>query len=342
MILKKDISKRMMIFLGILLIALVILPHVSTLSTTTLFSRIFIMAIYAMSYDILRGYMGFINLGHALFFGSGAYIVGILFNNIGNTVPMFLVAIVITLIYSSIAALIMGKIVFRSKGGGAASVVAGAMTTLALGEIVRHTAERWRDVTMGADGLSFRIPPVFADRTMFYYYALIFLIVMTLILRQFINSPTGRVLMSIRENEQRAEFLGFDTEKYKLIGLQVSGIASGFSGVMFGVMNRFVNTELLTVQQTLNALLITLVGGTGTLYGAIIGSGFVNIVQSQLLNFRRVHPIFERWLLFFGAMYVIVVIFMPKGFMGLYYSITDKRKSKLQNQTIKETSGKTS
>ena len=334
MMITKDFSKKRLIILALLLAGLSVIPHVSGLSTITLFSRIFIMAIYAMSYDILRGYMGFINLGHAMFFGTGAYAVGVMFRNFGSTPPVFLIAIVFSVVFSSIAAFIMGKIVFRSGGKGPVVVVAGAMTTLALGEIVRHTAERWRSVTMGADGLSYRIPEIFSNRILFYYYALIFMIVMTLVLRQFVLSPTGRVLMSIRENEQRAEFLGYDTQKYKLIGLQVAGIASGLSGVMFGILNRFANTELLSVQQTLNALLMTLVGGTGTLYGAIIGSGFVNIVQSQLLNFRSVHPVFERWLLFFGAMYVIVVIFMPRGFVGLYYTLTDKHKAKVQKSAV--------
>ncbi|KAB3534698.1 branched-chain amino acid ABC transporter permease [Alkaliphilus pronyensis] len=327
----KNIDKKTFIAIGVLLVVLSIVPHLAKLSTITLMSRIFILAVYAMSYDILRGYTGFINLGHALFFGSGAYIGGILFTKIDNTMGVFVLAVIITVIYCSLAAYIMGKIVLR--GGG---VIAAAMITLALGEIARNTAERWRSVTMGADGLPFKIPDIFRDRLGFYYYALIFLIIMTIILRQFILSPTGRVLMAIRENEQRATFLGYNTSKYKLIGLQVAGITSGLSGVMFGILNRFANTDLLSVQQTLNALLITLVGGTGTLYGAIVGSAFVNTVQNYLLDLRSVHPIFERWLLFFGAMYVVVVLFMPEGFVGLWNKYLKDRRTKKNSRVFEK------
>ncbi|SCX75390.1 branched-chain amino acid ABC transporter permease [Alkaliphilus peptidifermentans] len=326
-----NMDKKTFLALGVLLVVLSIIPHFSKLSTITLISRIFILAVYGMSYDILRGYTGFINLGHALFFGSGAYIAGIFFTNFGNNLVVFGMAVIVTVVFCSLAAYIMGKIVLR--GGG---VIAAAMITLALGEIVRNIAERWRSVTMGADGLPFKIPDVFRDRIGFYYYALIFLIIMTVVLRQFILSPTGRVLMAIRENEQRAEFLGYETSKYKLIGLQVAGIASGLAGIMFGILNRFANTDLLSVQQTLNALLITLVGGTGTLYGAIVGSAFVNAVQNYLLNLRSVHPIFERWLLFFGAMYVIVVLFMPEGFVGLWNKYMKERRTKKNTKAIEK------
>lgn len=319
-----SISIGGLIFFTTLLLFITILPHVSGFSTKVLYSRIFILAVYGMSYDILRGYTGFINLGHAIFFGSGAYIVGIFLTHFGNNLTVLALAILTVLIYSSLAALIMGKIVF--KGGG---VIAAAMVTMALGEIVRNVAERWREVTMGADGLPFRVPDMFRDRIMIYYYAFLFLIIMTLALRQFILSPTGRVLLAIRENEQRAIFLGFDTKKYKMIALQVAGLSAGLAGAMFALLNRFANTDLLTVQQTLNALLMTLVGGTGTLYGAIVGSAFISLTQDTLLDLRAVHPIFDRWLLFFGSIYVLVVLFMPSGFVGLYNSKMAKLQVRL-------------
>ncbi len=325
----KGSNKMNLLLLVALLLAMMVIPHFAKSATVALISRIFILTVYGMSYDILRGYMGFINLGHALFFGSGAYIAGILFTKLDNTFGIFILVVLITIIYCSAAAFIMGKIVIR---GG--SVIAGAMITLALGEIVRNMAERWRSVTGGADGLPFSIPPIFRDRLHFYYYALIFMLVMTLILRQFLLSPTGRVLLAIRENEQRAKFLGFNTDKYKMIGLQVSGISAGLAGVMFGVFNRFANTDLLSVQQTLNALLITLVGGTGTLYGAFVGSGFIAFVQNTLLNLRSQYPIFERWLLFFGAMYVLVVLFMPSGFVGLWQKLISEAREKKKGSAV--------
>ncbi len=320
-----------LLFLSTLTLFVVILPHVTGFTTKVLYSRIFILAVYGMSYDILRGYTGFINLGHAIFFGSGAYIVGIFMTHFGVNLVVLTLAILTIIIYSLLVAFLMGKIVFR--GGG---VIAAAMVTLALGEIVRNIAERWRDVTMGADGLPFRVPEIFRDRILIYYCSFLFLVIMTLVLRKFILSPTGRVLLAIRENEQRAIFLGFDTKKYKMIALQVAGLSAGLAGAMFGLLNRFANTDLLSVQQTLNALLMTLVGGTGTLYGAIVGSAFISLTQDTLLDLRVVHPIFNRWLLFFGSIYIIVVLFMPFGFVGLYNTKMSKLKLKLAHRKIDE------
>jgi branched-chain amino acid transport system permease protein len=292
---------------------LVLLPRFGGQVTISLLSRIFILAVFGMSYDILRGFTGVINLGQAMFFGSGTYLVGILCLRLGPTPATLLLAVLVTVLYCSVAAFIMGKIAFR--GGG---VIACAMITLALGEIVRHLAETWRDVTMGADGLTFPIPYMFRERMLFYYYALLFLILMVLALRRFVLSPAGRVLLAIRENEQRAIFLGYNTTAYKMISLQVGGISAGLAGVMFALLTRFANTELLTIQQTLNALLVTIVGGTGTLYGAIVGTAFVQLIQHYLLTLRGVHPIFTRWLLFFGSIYVLVVLYMPSGIIGAY------------------------
>lgn len=327
-------NKILKISLILLFIVLIIIPPFSSLTIINLLTRIFILAVYGMSYDILRGFTGFINLGHALFFGSGAYIVGILLTNFGASMAIVLLSILITIIYSSIAAYLMGKISLRGGGG----VLTATMITMALAEIVRNGAERWRSVTNGADGLTFRVPSILSNRMVFYYIALAFLVLMTILLRKFILSPTGRVLLSIRENEQRAKFLGYDVEKYKLISLQIAGISGGLAGLMFGMFNRFANTELLNTQTTLNALLYTLVGGTGTLYGAIVGSAFVNVIQNILLNLRSVHPLFERWLIFFGAMYVIVVIFMPEGFVGLWNKIWDKKTEEKNTSSDIETS----
>lgn len=307
------------IALVVLALLLLSAPYYSSLTTITLFSRIFVLAVFGMSYDVLRGFTGIINLGHAMFFGGSAYIAGILLIRLGPTSTTLILVVLLALLYCSLTGYIMGRLAFR--GGG---VIACAMITLAFGEIIRHLAERWREVTHGVDGLTFPIPLIFRDRVMMYYYTLLFLIVMTLLLRQFILSPTGRVLQAIRENEQRAQFLGYNTTTYKLVGMQVAGVAAGMAGVMFALLTRFANTELLTVQQTLNALLVTIVGGTGTLYGAIIGTAFVQLVQHTLLELRGVHPIFTRWLLFFGSIYVLVILYMPVGILGAWKQLGSK------------------
>ncbi len=313
------------------------LPHFLKNRQLLLFSRVFILAVYGMSYDILRGYTGFINLGQAIFFGSGVY-VGVIFLNRQNDLWYFLLAILVITLISLIGSYLMSKIVFKAGG-----VVAAAMITLALAEIVRNIAERWRDVTGGQDGLPLRtsrvaLQPLFSDRIGGYYFALFFLVVMTIILRQFVQSPTGKVLLSIRENEQRARFLGYDTIKYKTIALIVSSVASGLAGVFFAVIVRFANTDYLSIQYTINALLMTLVGGTGTLFGAIIGSGFIAWIQNFLLDLNNSlgWEILRYPLIFIGTIYVILVMFMPGGLLGgirqLQSYIEDKRSKNKENQ----------
>jgi len=250
----------------------------------------------------------------------------------GATLDILLLAVLVSMVFAAIVAYIMGQFAFR--GSGFTGVIACAMITLAFGEIGRHSAETLREYTQGADGLTFRVPLMFQDRVMMYYYALLFLIAMTLILRQFVNSPTGRVLQAIRDNDQRAKFLGYDTKKYKLIALVIAGMASAVAGIMFALLTRFANTELLTVQNTLNALLYTIVGGTGTLYGAIFGTAFVQLAQNYLLELRGIHEIFSRWLLFFGAIYVLVVLYMPKGLVGTYLQLEEKWRKRKKPPSI--------
>lgn len=301
------------------IVFILVLPHITGVMTRELIGRIFILAVFGMSYDILRGYTGIINLGHAAFFGGGTYMAGITFTALGTSTSTLLLAVILAWAFAVLVALVMGQFAFRNTGAG--GVLACAMITLAFGEIVRHTAETFRQFTQGADGLTFSVPLMFRDRIFMYYCALAFLVGMTLLLRQFINSPTGRVLQAIRDNEQRARFLGYDVRKYKLLALVTAALAASSAGFMFALLTRFANTDLLSVQNTLNALLFTIVGGTGTLYGAIVGTAFVQLVQSYLLELRGIHEIFARWQIFFGAIYVMVVLFMPAGMVGAYLRV---------------------
>lgn len=330
----KNMNKRALLLLSLLFVFLLVFPMFSSYTMLNLFTRIFIIAEFAMSYDILRGYMGFINLGHAIFFGGGAYTAGIIYNILGPSIPVFLLTVVVVVIYSTACAFVMGKLSFK-RG---TSVFAAAMLTLALAEVVRNIAENWRDVTNGTDGLTFKVPGMLSNRSFYYYFALAFLLVMIIVLKKFITSPTGKVIVAIRENEQRAEFLGYKVEKYKMIAMLVAGISAGLSGLVFGTFNRFANTELLSIAYSTNALLYTLIGGTGTLYGGIIGSAIVNAFQNLLLNLRSIHPIFERWLIFSGSLYIAVILFMPKGILGTWQdyvkSKADKRKKKKVVQEV--------
>jgi len=291
---------------------LIFLPFGMSRSDQAQMTRIFIFAVYGMSYDILKGYTGFLSIGHSLFFGGGMYITGILFKTLGASFPVLALAVFSAALFASACGYLMGRLSFRASG------LVATMITLALGEIVRNIAERWRAVTGGSDGLTFMVPRELMDRVTLYFIALAFLILMFFILYKFVRSPVGRVLQAIRENERRAIFLGYKTLNYKLIAMQVSGITASLAGVLFALAMRFVNTDNLGIATTMQPLLFTLLGGEGTLIGPVIGSFVVNLFQSFLLSLKTVNPIFEKWPIFFGSLYVVVVLFMPEGVTGIY------------------------
>ena len=200
------------LFLGIMVIILVIFPFVSESRTwMILLTQIFIFSILAMSYDILLGYTGIVSFGHAMFFGMGAYTTAVMLKNIEPTLSVFCLSIVVGMLIAGIVSFFIGLLTLRLKSHFF------AMLTLAVSGLFLVLAEKWRTVTHGNDGFTFRAPDFFKDRMMFYFVALLVLVIVYLFLRRFVNSPFGRVLVAVRENEQRTKSLGFNTLHYKVI-----------------------------------------------------------------------------------------------------------------------------
>lgn len=298
-------------WLAVILLSLVPLLT-SSHSTLNLLTQIFIIGIFAMSYDILLGYTGIVSFGHVLFFGTGAYLVGLILQHTGPSLGYLLLAILATILVSIILSLLIGYLSLRVKD------VYYAMITLAFAELFAIIAEKWRVVTNGSDGFSFNVPDILADRTVFYYVILFFMVLVVILVQRFIHSPTGRVLQSIRENEKRAEFLGYNVMRFKLISTLVAGVVASLSGIGWALQQRFVSTGVMGTDKTIDALLITTIGGTGTLYGAFVGSGLTNFARDGLANLAQHYPILERWYLIFGLLYILVVLFFPGGILGFF------------------------
>jgi branched-chain amino acid transport system permease protein len=296
---------------ALVLILLASLPFVSTSQFLLLMMiQVFILAVYGMSYDLLLGYTGIVSFGHAIFFGTGAYSVGILLTKMKDP-NLLVVAFVIAVVISALVGLLMGILSLRVKD------VYFSMITLAFAELFYIAGEKWSGLTGGSDGIPYiRVPDLFKDRTSLYYMALLFLVVMYMLLRRVVNSPLGRTLEAIRENEQRVESLGYNVLHYKLVSIVISGMVAATAGGMWAVLQRYVNTSVLSLDQTISALLMTIIGGVGTLTGAIFGAGVITFVNEWLSSLASVHPIFERWLMFFGILYIIIVMFFPKGLLG--------------------------
>jgi len=278
-------------------------------------ASIAIAAIFAVSYNLLAGFTGVFSLGHAVFLGSGADIMGIVMRQLGNSPWFFLIAIVLAVLLAVLLGLLVGYLVLRLKA------IYYAMITFAVAELFVITAEKWRVMTGGQDGLSFQIPSFLDDRYVAYYSVMILFVASVYFMHRFLDSSTGKILVAIRENEIRASALGFNVFRYKLISNVVAGILASFAGIAYAVLNQFVMPNVLDVNQTISALLMTIVGGMATLAGPIIGAVVITVFGDWLADLAKINPIFERWPIIFGLLYIVIILTMPGGIMSGYYKI---------------------
>ncbi len=291
-------------------------------SVLILFTQIFIFAIFAMSFDILLGYTGIVSFGHCMFFGIGAYCVALLFDRQEASISSFLIGLIVAITLSAVISYMIGMLSLRLKSHFY------AMLTLAISQLFFVLAEKWRTVTHGGDGFTFRVPEIFRDRFSFYYITLISLVIIFLLLQLFTKSSIGKVLKAISQNEQRVEALGYKILHYKVIASVVAGIVASVSGALFVITLRFVNTTVFSIDMTLNALLMTTIGGIGTLVGGIIGAGIIESLKYYLSELAAQYPIFERWTIILGLLYIIVLLGLPTGMLGTVKKLVNWKRHK--------------
>lgn len=311
--------KKGAVLLILLFLFLLPLFFADARSSLIVIMNIAILAIFAMSYDILLGYTGIVSFGHVMFFGIGAFTTAIMMKQAGSGLLPLLYAFLITLLLTLLLSLFLGFFTQRIKSHFF------AMLTLAVAELIAVMAEKWKEGTGGADGFSFSVPEGLKDKLTFTYIAIGMMVFVYLLLRRFTLSPVGRVLIGIRENEKRMEALGYPVLRYKLIASAVAGVVAGIAGMLYSLGMRFVSVpSVLGVDLTLNALLMTIVGGVGTLIGAIIGAGVLELFSQWLQGLAKEIPFLERWLLFIGLAYILIVRFFPLGIVGSLYRIREK------------------
>ncbi len=271
--------------------------------------RMFILGIFAMSYDILLGYTGILSFGHAMFFGTGGYTIAILMGrHIGWSFGWALLAVVGVALLQS---LIFGMLSLRVKG------VYLAMVTLAFAEMFFILAEAgdFRKYTGADDGLhGFPVPALISatdHRTRFYYLALIFFVIVFLAARRLVNSPTGRVMIATRDNPNRATMIGYNVFWYQLVAFVAGGVFAALAGALSALYNVSVTPAVLGTFKTIDALAITIIGGVGTLIGPIIGATIV-----QLLGYWLERWFGSAWTLVYGIIFMLIVIFLPFGIVG--------------------------
>ncbi len=288
--------------------------------------QIFILAIYALSYDVLMGYTGIISFGHALFFGAGAYTAAILLRH--PDPPAIGLVLLAVIGVGALLGLLVGALSLRVSG------VYFSMITLALAEIAfiifKADDPKLKPITGGEIGIQGINVPAAIDptnyRLRFYFLALACMIGIYLFARRLVNSPTGRVLVAIRENEGRATALGFNTLLYKLFATMVSASMAGLAGMLMVLYEKSASFEMLSVNLTIQALLMTIIGGIGTLIGPMLGAATIRLLD-QWLKSAAMHAFLPTWLradLLFGLIYVALVLFFPAGLMGAINKLRGK------------------
>lgn len=310
----------------VILLILLIFPFINdSRSILILLTQVFIFAIFAMSYDLLLGYTGIVSFGHCLFFGLGAYSTGLVLNMYETTMGMFFLGLCLAFLLATIVSYLIGMLSLRLQSHFY------AMLTLGFSELFLVIAEKWRSVTYGGDGFTFRAPAFFQDRLFVYFFALVSLIIILILLRLFTVSSIGKVLRAISQNEARVQALGFTVLHYKVIASIVAGIVASYSGALYAITLRFVDPSVFSIEITLDALLMTMIGGVGTLIGPILGSGVVEFLQHDLSQLGSQFPIFERWTLFLGLLYIVVILGFPKGIVGMLEQIRKRNMKDTKN-----------
>ena len=300
--------KRSTIALVTALVLLAAFPLVGGTFYTELVTKVMILAIFALSLDILVGYTGLVSFGHAAYFGVGAYALGLLAPkyeaaNLWLTLPVAIIA-------AALAALVVGFFVVRAKG------IYFIMVTLAFAQMFFFL---FHDTKFGggSDGISMNFKPVasiggfvpfdLANAAHAYYFVLAMLILVFVFLRLFVRSAFGRALQGIRSNEHRMLSLGFPVYRYKLASFTLAGGLAGLAGYLSALQFGFVNPELFSWHQSGNVLLMLILGGIGNLYGGVVGA-FVFVALQELYSSVTTH-----WQLLLGGTIIVLVIFLPGG-----------------------------
>lgn len=293
---------------GILILAVLVfaLPVVLPPFGVSVATEIFILAIFAVSLGLIIGYAGLVSLGHAAFFGAGAYTVALLGERVANTYALLAAAVLI----GGLLALFSGALFVRTSGAYF------LMLTLAFAQVLFAVTFEARSVTGGGDGLSVAAVPNFGfgevtgDYGLYYMMAAFFL-GCYLLLRLFVASPAGKAVRGVMENESRMKALGFNTRSYKLLAYGLSGAIASLAGALYAYFNFFVTPDLFGWVFSGQALIMVIVGGAGSLLGPAIGAGFFLLMQEYLSSYT------ERWQLVMGLIFVAFVLVGRGGVFDL-------------------------
>jgi branched-chain amino acid transport system permease protein len=303
-------------------------------------AKILVFVVLVASFDLLLGYTGIVSFAHTMFFGIGAYGIAIASTRMGPGWSAIVVGLAVALALSFVLALLVGLFSLRVRA------IFFSMITLAVAAAFQTLASQLSDITGGEDGLTFKMPELLSpgfqlretpflgvslDGRLICYYLLFFTaLVLLLAMLRIVNSPFGRVLQAIRENEFRAEAIGYRVVVYRTTSSILSALFATAAGAMLAIWLRYNGPDTsLSFEIMLDVLLIVVIGGMGTIYGAAIGSGVFVVAQSYLQDLLKLasdataglpwlsallSP--DRWLLWLGLLFVLSVYYFPTGVVG--------------------------
>lgn len=305
----------------VVIIVLAVLPRVFSIYYINFIVAFAIFSLYAVTLNLLLGYMGVLSFGHAMFFGVGAYTTALALTHIQGF-PL-LPAVLVGGVAGALLALILCPLLVRVSG------TAFAMLTLAFGQLIFVLALKYREVTGGEDGIGgYSVPPLsipgvvsidMMDQINFYYFAITVVLVCLFILWFYTKTPFGSLVVGVRDNAMRLDYLGFNLPQTKAINLIVCGAFAGIAGAVHALLMKLVSTVgVLDINTSFVPIMMVYIGGVGSFFGPIIGSGVFHVLEDLVIRFT------ERIGLVNGAIFILVVLFAPLGVVGLFKSAKEK------------------
>jgi branched-chain amino acid transport system permease protein len=278
---------------------------------TELATRIVVMGLAAMALNFLLGFTGVLSFGHAAYFGLGAYGAAMTIRYLAQDT---LLGMAVGVGVATLAAAVIGALIVRRRG------VYFAMVTIAFGQVFYFIAYRWNSMTGGDDGLTgwHRMPiklgfadlDIFGNDKLFYYFTLAIFAICVAIMGALLNSPFGRTLLAIRENERRARFLGIAVERHIWLSFVISCLFVSVAGVLYALLNNFTDPRALRFDLSGNFVIMAVLGGLRSFWGPLIGAAIFVALQDYVSSHT------ENWMTVIGLVFVLVVRFFPRGILG--------------------------
>jgi len=308
----RERTRRLLVLIAIW-VALLLAPYwMAPLGGyTALGTRVVVLGLAAMSVNFLLGFTGVLSFGHAAYFGLGAYGAGFALKFLAPSTPL---ALLCGMLLGGIAGAVLGALIAGRRG------VYFAMVTIAFGQVFYYIAFQWSSVTGGDDGLrGFSRQPldlgvmtvdILSNANAFYYFVLVCVALAVAVMGFILRSPFGRTMIAIRENKQRARFLGIPVDRHIWIAFTLSCFFMGFAGALYALVNNFADPRGLHYSQSGDFVMMAVMGGMRSFWGPLLGAAIFVVLQDYLSS------ITVNWMSFVGMLFVAIVMFFPRGLLG--------------------------